>query len=161
MHGAPSVSYPVGRSRSADRLLSIIWTCGACCVAAACYRFDGADWRVGLLALSVIGAGAAAWRSALRRTASAELSFDGRHGSLAGAAGVRAAGIKVALDFQSSLLVCLTDARRAQRWVWLDRSTLPERWQDLRCAVYSRAPLASPVADSRQPSASGSHHPLS
>nr|WP_311732147.1 hypothetical protein [Variovorax paradoxus] len=154
------MSYPVGRSRSADRLLSIGWTCGACCVAAACSRFDGADWRVGLLALSVVGAGAAAWRSALRRTASAKLSFDGRHWSLAGAAGVRAAGIKVALDFQS-LLVCLTDARRARRWVWLDRSTLPERWQDLRRAVYSRAPLASPVADSRQASASGSHHPLS
>jgi hypothetical protein len=161
MHDAPSVSYPVGRSRSADRLLSILWTSGACCAAAACYRLDGADWRVGLLALSVVGAGVAAWRSALRRTALAELSFDGRHWSLAGSAGLRAAGVKVALDFQSSLLVCLTGARRARRWVWLDRSTLPERWRDLRRAVYSRAPLAGPVADSRQPAASGSHHPLS
>jgi toxin CptA len=161
MHSAPSVSYPVGRSRSADRLLSIIWTCGACCVAAACYRFDGADWRIGLLALSVVGVGAAAWRSALRCTASAELSFDGRHWSLAGPAGLRAARVKAALDFQSSLLVCLTDARRARRWVWLDRSARPERWQDLRRAVYSRAPLASPVAASRLPSASGAHHPLS
>ena len=161
MHDAPSVSYPVGRSRSADRLLSIVWTCGVCCVAAACYRFDSADWRVGLLALSIIGAGAAAWRSTLRRTASVELSFDGRHWSLAGSSGLGAAGAKAALDFQSSLLVCLTDADRSRRWVWLDRSTLPERWQDLRRAVYSRAPLASPTADSRQPSASGSHHPLS
>jgi uncharacterized membrane protein YhfC len=114
-----------------------------------------------LLALSIIGAGAAAWRSALRRTASAELSFDGRHWSLAGSSGLRAAEAKAALDIQFSLLVCLTDADRSRRWVWLDRSTLPERWQDLRRAVYSRAPLASPIADSRHPSASGSHHPLS
>ncbi|CAN7283889.1 hypothetical protein LJR084_001478 [Variovorax sp. LjRoot84] len=160
MHDAPSVSYPVGRSRNADRLLSIIWACGACCAAAACYRLDDPDWRIGLLALSVVGAGAAAWRSTLRRTAFTELSFDGRHWSLADSAGLRA-GVKVALDFQSSLLLCLTEARRMRRWVWLDRSTLPERWQDLRRAVYSRAPLAGPVAESRQPAASGSHHPLS
>jgi hypothetical protein len=149
MHDPPSVSYPVGRSRSADRLHSIIWTCGACCAAAACYRLDGADWRAGVLALSVAAAGVAAWRSTLRRTASAELSFDGRHWSLAGSAGLRGAGVKVALDFQSSLLVCLTDAGRARRWVWLDRSTLPERWRDLRRAVYSRAPLAGSIPDSR------------
>ncbi|MBT2323219.1 hypothetical protein J7E62_12775 [Variovorax paradoxus] len=159
MHGAPSVSYPVGRSRKADRLLLMVWLCGACCAAAACYQLDGADWRVGLLASSVIGAGAAAWWSTLRRTAPAELSFDGRQWSSVDPDGSRAAEAEVVLDFQSSLLVCLTEARRARRWVWLDRSTRPERWHDLRRAVYSRAPLAGPVADARQ-SASGAHHPL-
>ena len=158
MHGAPSVNYPVGRSRSADRLLAIVWACGACCAAAACHRLDGADWRGGLLALSVIGTGAAAWRNSLRRAASAELSFDGRHWSLEGA-GLRAAGVTVALDFQSSMLVCLAQAHRARHWVWLERGTLPERWQDLRRAVYSRAPLAGLIADPRQPAA-GSLHPL-
>lgn len=161
MHSAPSVSYPVGRSRSADRPLSIIWTCGACCAAAACYRFDGPDGRMGLLARSAVGAGAAAWRRAPRHAASAELGFDGRHRSLAFPVGLRVARVKAALDFQSSLLVCLTDARRARRRVRPDRSALPERWQDLPRAVYSRPSLASPVADSRRPSVSGPHHPLS
>jgi len=45
----------------------------------------------------------------------------------------------VALDVQFSLLLYLAEANAARRWVWLDRSDMPERWQDLRRAVYSRA----------------------
>ena len=162
MHGAPSVSYPVGRSRNAERLLLIVWACGGFCAVAAFYPFDRADWRTGLLALGVVGAGIGAWRSTLRRAVPAQLSFDGQHWSLAGpgSRGVQAAEAKIAFDFQSSLLVHLVESRRTQRWVWLDRRAMPERWQDLRRAVYSRAPLAEPVDGPRQSAPARVHPPF-
>ena len=57
MHGAPSVSYPVGRSRMRDRLLLGLWAPGRLLRGRGLLQFDGADWRPALLALSVVVAG--------------------------------------------------------------------------------------------------------
>ncbi|MEJ7687628.1 MAG: hypothetical protein WKG52_11885 [Variovorax sp.] len=149
MHSAPSVSYPVGRSRNARLLLLALWTSGVGSAAAALFSAPRVDWRSGLMVLSVLFAGAVAWRAPWTRKSSAELTFDGRHWLLVGADGFGAAEVKVALDIQFSLLVYLAEANAARRWIWLDRSDLPERWQDLRRAVYSRAPLADSVAAPR------------
>ncbi len=161
MHGAPSVSYPAGGSRSARRLLLAVWASGACCAAAAFYSARSVDWRCGLLVLSVLLSGAAAWRAPWTRNVLAKLNFDGEHWSLGEANGLGAARVKVALDVQSSLLLHLNEANGARRWIWLDGSDMPERWQDLRRAVYSRAPSADPVAVPRHAVPTGPASPLS
>ena len=92
MHSAPSVTYPVGRSRGATRILIATWALGAGCAGLSCYLFDSAGWR-------------------------------------------------------QLLLVRLTQPGRASRWIWIEQRAMPERWRDLRRAVYSRAPSASPAGE--------------
>ncbi len=161
MHGAPSVSYPVGRSRIADRLLLLLWISGACCAVAACARLDKVDWRAGVLVLCVLGAGVAAWRGSPRRTLSDVLDFDGSRWSIRAAAGLQAARVRIALDGQSWLLVRMAEPGGVCRWVWLERRTMPDRWQNLRRAVYSRPiPASQAVTDARS-TPIGVQHPLS
>ncbi|MDH6590874.1 toxin CptA [Variovorax sp. TBS-050B] len=148
MHSAPSVNYPVGRSRGATRILIAAWALGACCAGISCYLFDGAAWRQVLLVLSVLFSGAAA-ALALRSDGAAELRFDGLCWSLAGSdpgRSVHAARAVVALDLQSLLLLRLVEPGRAARWVWAEQRAMPERWRDLRRAAYARIPSTSPVA---------------
>ena len=62
----------------------------------------------------------------------------------------------VRLDLQSHLWVCLEDSSGRRRWLWLERTGAPERWGDLRRAVYSRArpeatPADEPAAARRPP----------
>jgi hypothetical protein len=108
------------------------------------------DWRAGLLVLCVLGAGMAAWRGSPGRALSDVLDFDGSRWSIRGAGGWQAAGARVALDGQSWLLVRMTEPGGACRWVWLERRTMPERWQNLRRAVYSRPiPASQALAHAR------------
>lgn len=44
----------------------------------------------------------------------------------------------VRLDLQNHLWVCLVGREGRSVWLWLDRKGAPERWGDLRRAVYSR-----------------------
>ena len=149
MHSAPSVTYPVGRSRGATRILVVLWALGACCAGASCYLIDSAGWRQLLLVLSVVFSGVAAGFG-LRRDGAAVLHFDGLYWSLTGAdptRSVRAGRATVALDFQSLMLVKLAEPGRARRWIWVEQRSMPERWRDMRRAVYSRAPAAEPAGD--------------
>ena len=52
-------------------------------------------------------------------------------------AGVAEYEVVVAADFQHIVLLRLQNPARARLWLWAERSTLPERWLDLRRAVYS------------------------
>lgn len=140
MHSAPSVSYPVGRSRDATRLLVVIWAAGACCAGAASYQFDSVGWRQWLLLLSVALAALAVLNMRVRAS-SGTLDFDGQHWSLSGKAAFPIVETTVVLDFQSLLLLRLRGVRSA-RWRWIERRAEPSRWHDLRRAVYSRTPSA-------------------
>ncbi|MDM0012647.1 hypothetical protein QTH87_09420 [Variovorax sp. J22P168] len=147
MHSAPSVNYPVGRSRRAERLLMALWALGVASVTAACLADAAAlDWRQAMLAASAVVAGVAAWTGVLRSSAAAELGFDGHAWSMSGEASRRNAGVCVALDLQSLMLVRLVGPGRAAHWIWLDREALPERWLDLRRALYARPGAAAPVS---------------
>jgi len=161
MHGAPAVSYPVGHSRIAGRLLLLLWICGAFCAAAACVRLGKADWRAGLLVASVLSAGGAAWANSPRRASLSILNFDGFRWSIPGPTGLQAADAKVALDGQSWLLVRLAPSRHAARWIWLERRAMPERWQELRRAVYSRPVPATQASTDGRSAPADTQHPLS
>jgi toxin CptA len=149
MHSAPSVTYPVGRSRGATRLLLVLWALGACCAGASCYLIDSAGWRQLLLVFSVVFSGVAAGFG-MRRDGVGTLHFDGIHWSLSGvdaSRSVRAARAMAALDFQSLMLLRLSEPGRARRWVWVEQRAMPERWRDVRRAVYSRPLSAAPAGD--------------
>lgn len=146
MHSAPSVSYPVGRSRDATRLLSALWVAGACCAGAALYPFDHMGWRQALLVASVVVTAVAARRT-LGPTVAVDLVFDGQDWSLTGRGARKVSRIAVLLDLQSFMLVRLDEPTQRARWLWLEHRARPELWQDLRRAAYSRAFSASaPVA---------------
>ncbi|MDB5829765.1 MAG: hypothetical protein JWQ73_3985 [Variovorax sp.] len=146
MHSAPSVSYPVGRSRDAALLLGSLWAAGACCAGAALFQVDRLGWRQALLMTSVVLTAMAARRT-LGPTLVADLVFDGQDWSLSGGAPRKVARIAVLLDLQFLMLVRLDEPAQRPRWLWLERRSHPGRWQDLRRAVYSRVlPASTAVA---------------
>lgn len=145
MHSAPSVSFPVGRSRMARRLLWSIWGLGAATLVAWCVQYSGAPWRTALLAGAVALAARTVWR-APRLEESLRLQWNGLHWSCDDASRPCGANAAVHLDLQSLVLVRLHGAGRPALWLWLERSSCPERWLDLRRALYANVPrTAEPV----------------
>lgn len=55
-------------------------------------------------------------------------------------------GVRVLRDFQSQLCLVAEEVGGRRYWLWMERSRLPERWGDLRRAVYSPARLHRPSA---------------
>ncbi len=146
MHGAPSVTCPVGRSSLGGGLLLAAWAAGASTWGLWLAQ-AGWGWRpaVGLLALA--GAAAAAW-AWWRGQPADELAWDGQRWLLGGGEQGRLA---VALDLQVLLLV-RWDGEAGRRWLWLERGGQPHRWAAVRRAVYSPAvPQAPGAAPSARP----------
>jgi toxin CptA len=146
MHGAPSVSYPVGRSLLAGSLLLAAWLLGL--VACTVWAWQGASAsRLAVAAAACLAAGA--WTGWWwHRQPSGLLAWDaGAWSWSAGGPEVESGSVKVQLDLQSLLLLRFT-AQGDGRWLWVERARLPGRWDALRRAVYSRAnPEAPPRAE--------------
>jgi toxin CptA len=149
-HNAPPVVYPLGRSRFLGVLLLGLWLCGLLLVLA--WFFLGAgllDWRIALALACVLGAGAAAY-AGWRNAPAGQLAWDGevwRWESPGYQAGVAEYGLSVLADFQHALLLRLENQAHACLWLWMERRSMPERWLDLRRAVYSpHKSLAAPWA---------------
>ena len=142
---APSVQYPLRRSRVLGALLLALLFTGAGVVAA--WVSSGArdvvlSAAVALgLWLSAAAGAAHFWWSQPRGV----LQFDGQVWTLGQTAksfsGPLALSVppEVLLDLQAHLWVRVVPMGRASQWLWLERSSQPERWMDLRRAVYSRA----------------------
>lgn len=76
----------------------------------------------------------------LKSARSGVLEWDGQvwHWESTGyQAGVAEYQVVVAADFQHMVLLQLENQANARLWLWTERSALPERWLDLRRAVYS------------------------
>jgi hypothetical protein len=117
---------------------------GTCSAFAACCSRGILDWRVCLLVSGVLIAALGVWRCSRWQVATSQLEFDGRHWVASGRVTVvRGAAVRAVLDFQSLMLVRLVRPGQPGQsgcWAWLDQRSMPERWADLRRAVYSRAP---------------------
>jgi hypothetical protein len=149
-HNAPPVVYPLGRSRFLGTLLLGLWLCGL--LLAFLWLLRGGrppDWRTALAFASVAGAGAAAYIG-WRNTPAGRLAWDGevwRWESPGYQAGVAEYELSVLGDFQHALLLRLENQAHARLWLWVERRAFPERWLDLRRAVYSpHKSLAAPWA---------------
>jgi hypothetical protein len=149
MHSAPSVSYPVGRSRFAAVLLLLAWLLGGIATALWWLQSQSPGWRLGAASLVLAVAGAcAAWN--WWHSVSGVLAWDGQAWSWGG----RQSGVlEVCLDLQHCLLLRWRSGS-ASEWFWLERAGSTGRWDDLRRAVYSRArpeALPEPRAPAAKP----------
>ena len=137
MHSAPSVSYPVGRSRFAAGLLLGGWLLGVAAVGLWSSQVRAPGWQLGASLVVVLLTGlCAAWN--WLRAFQGVLSWDGQGWSWSACAQAEEGMPEVGLDLQRWLLLRWSGAA-ASRWLWLERARHPERWEDLRRAVYSRA----------------------
>jgi len=147
MHNAPSVVYPLGRSRFQGLALLGLWLSGLLVMALWWLAAPGPDWRLGVSMAAVLAAGVAAglgWKN----SPTGQLRWDGqdwRWESRGYQSGTPVRSLSVTLDFQFILLLRLENHDHATLWLWAQRAAMPERWLDLRRAVYSRR-KAWPVA---------------
>ncbi|MBC5781975.1 hypothetical protein H8N03_03405 [Ramlibacter sp. USB13] len=144
MHGAPSVTYPVGRSPFAGRAAAVLAAAGFLACLAWAWQ-SPAGWRpVAGFAVAFACAGIALhawWRSPV-----GELRWDGSGWMWEEGGRVDAGRPEVALDLQARLLVRWRAEEGAVRWLWLERASDVSHWEALRRAVYSRASTHVPAA---------------
>jgi toxin CptA len=145
MHAAPSVSYPVGRSRFAGALLAGAWLLAAAAILAFGLASTAPGWRQALAGAALAGSGVAALAGWLRSPAGT-LAWDGggwRWEQDDPAAHGEAGRPELALDLQARMLLrwvpAQGSARWRTRWLWVERNAAVSHWDALRRAVYSRA----------------------
>lgn len=136
MHNAPAVTYPVGRSRLQTGLTLAVVLAGGLGQAVwwLLSATHGAVQLLGLLLWLVAGAWAL---SGLRRTALAQLVWDGQTWSWCLGATRLVVVPQVIVDAQHSLLLCLRPATGAACWAWPAQHAQPERWLALRRALFN------------------------
>jgi toxin CptA len=142
MHSAPSVTYPVGRSRFLGQLLILGWLAGAG-AGVVLWRFHGiSSWRLVVMAVALTLSGGLAWWL-WRHLPDRCLRWDGQTWRLLASAqdsnAGQAARLAVRLDLQRHLLLRLRSLDGVECWLWAEATADPARWHALRCAVYSRA----------------------
>lgn len=137
MHSAPSVTYPVGRSRFAGLAVLALWLLGAATVLAWWLQAQAPGWRTLAALLVVTGSGALAALT-LHRSPVGSLSWDGEKWRFPPLEQQADGAIGVALDLQQWILLHGKTGAGSQ-WLWVERRAKPERWDDMRRAVYSRA----------------------
>ncbi|BEP92824.1 hypothetical protein GmRootA79_12080 [Acidovorax sp. A79] len=155
----PAVLYPLRRSRALGCVLAGALLAGAGGLGAWFFRGSGAGSLWPVLAGGGLWLVAAA--SALHfwvHQLSGAIRWDGQSWALeSGQPGDTLAALsaspEVLLDVQSHLWLHARPAGRGRIWLWLERSTQPERWMDLRRAVYSRPRPGAGNADETAPAA--------
>ena len=138
-HNAPSVVYPLGRSRLQGQLLLALWFIGLLVNGFWSAMAQIFSWPQGLGFVLLAAAGVAAW-SGWKNAAVGQLAWDGQawHWESRGyQAGSVEHIVSVALDGQALMLLRIDNPDQARLWLWAERRTCPERWMDLRRAVYS------------------------
>ena len=135
MHSAPSVSYPVGRSRFSLAFIAITWLLGAAGLMAWGLQAAPTPSQVLVAVAAVLLPGAVAMRGWMH-SAQGVLDWNGEGWTWSG---TEPGTPQAVLDLQRAMLLRWSAGRRT-RWVWLERSAKPSHWDDLRRAVYSRAP---------------------
>jgi hypothetical protein len=140
MHNAPPVAYPLGRSHFQGWALAGFWIAGLLVTIGWWLIAPGFDWRTVTAMAAVVAAGVAAWLG-WRSAPLGQLHWDGqvwRWESPGYQAGTPVRALSVVLDLQRILLIRLDNHDHASLWLWAHRSAFPDRWLDLRRAVYSR-----------------------
>jgi toxin CptA len=152
MHAAPSVSYPVGRSRFAARLYAGLGMLGLAAAAAFCVQSAVFGWRQAMSLGAVAACGALAARS-WRRSRQGVLHWNGMSWQWEEGATVDPGRPTIAVDLQSRMLLHWRAESGGGAWLWLEQVSAPADWAALRRAVYSRATPPAPAAAPPPPAA--------
>jgi len=142
MHNAPAVTYPVGRSSIQGALGLVLWLLGV--AATTAWALTSPDARLVSAAACLCTAAAVLAGVAWWRTGAGEVQWNGDGWQLHSWGQSHDGKPMVVLDLQASVLLHWHATRGAGGWLWLDRSSAPARWDDLRRAVYSRAIVDAP-----------------
>jgi len=140
MHNAPPVVYPLGRSAFQGWMLLGLWLAGLAVVFLWWQNAVEPGWRqiVALGGVSVAGGAALlGWRQA----PAGLLQWDGQDWNWQSEPSREVAPVRslqVTLDLQRCLLLRASNPDRAGLWLWTERASAPERWMDLRRALYAR-----------------------
>ena len=154
-HNAPSVVYPVSPSYLLLSGLSFVWLMGLAAVLLWWHTVGRFDWRIAIgIAMSLM-AGSATWYHQ-KGKAAGQLVWDGHRWAWQGvgnAAELRKSEqpLAVILDLQHRMVVRFDSLAGPSQWSYVERSSMPERWMDLRRAVYSprKTRATSPIAGRR------------
>lgn len=138
MHTAPSVSYPVGRSRFALAALAALWLLALAAVAAWSLQVAAAPW-LRAAAFAVLAACALLAARGWLRSPQGTLAWDGAGWQWQQGDAAQPGHPELALDLQGRMLVRWLAEAGPARWLWLERNAAPPHWDALRRAVYSRA----------------------
>ena len=160
MDRAPSVVYPVGRTRALAWVLAVLAGSGAVLLFSVLFwpmtPVQRAPEAI-VLIVSWLGAVAAMWHF-WRRQRPRQLRWDGECWFVVAPTdaveqGGEGARVEVRWDAQRWMLLWFHPAAAGERgrWLWAEAASEPARWHLLRCALYSAAPLAagSPADASR------------
>jgi len=129
----------VGRSYFLGGLLLVAWLAGLLSVLLWCYLTWQSGWRLTLGLLVVLGAGVAV-RTGWNKTVSGQLTWNSEVWCWESASSPTERcehELSVIADFQNRLLLHLENQAGVSLWLLVEQSALPERWLDLRRAVYS------------------------
>ena len=138
-HNAPPVVYPLGRSRFQGWVLAVLWFAGLLLLLNSLRVQEPIGWRTFATLMSVVVAGVAA-RTGWKNSPIGLLAWDGQSWRWEGPgyqSGVVEQKLLVIFDFQNLLMLQLENPAKARLWLWAERKAAPERWLDLRRAVYS------------------------
>ena len=141
MNGAPSVTFPVGRSSLGPALALATWLAGALTWAAWAWQAGFAGGRTVIGGVVLLACGGVAWLQS-GRPARGLLDWDGAQWLWYCGHEETLVRVAPALDLQRWLLVRLSPAegRGGPCWLWLARGADPEHWRSLRRAVYFAGP---------------------
>ena len=152
MQGAPSVSYPVGRSAFCARLYGIAGLVAL--LAVGMLTMQARMWVTVIGALAWLLWGLLAWRAwraqptgrlcweaAPRRHAPGDETTAGRWVWFSGAyrEGVGLQGVQRVYDLQRRMLVRWHNPDGRVFWAWVEQAADPSRWDDLRRALRASA----------------------
>jgi hypothetical protein len=155
----PPVTYMLRRSVALAVVLGSLLVLGGGALAAWSIQGVGADSPFAFVGWGVWGVAIAGALQYWRSQFCGVLRWDGLHWQLEDLPSrsvpwVLSCPPDVLWDGQACLWVCLAPAGRRRIWLWLERSSQPERWVDLRRAVYSRARPGADNADETVPARS-------
>lgn len=141
---APAVLYPVRRSMALGAVLAVLLFAGAAVLWAWLAETATLSWMSASTAIGLLLAAAAGAVHFWRQQFVGSLRWDGQGWVLEGEGPEKifralSAPPEVLLDLQAHLWVCVSPWGHRRTWLWLERASQPERWLDMRRAVYSRA----------------------
>ena len=120
-------------------MLLTFWCSGLVLAWLWAYTTQQSGWRILVMLICSAVAGGAAYRG-WKNAPIGQIAWDGqlwRWESVGYQTGIAAQKLSVLADFQSLMLLRIENQAHASLWLWMERAAMPERWLDLRRAVYS------------------------